>query len=78
MFGTGREDPRLSGAFQHHRDYGSLPENVNYGVKSSFLTALLESLPAANAKLAEPGTKDRPQEEIARMVQAATVLVVVE
>jgi uncharacterized protein len=57
---------------------GALPENVNDGVKSSFLMALLESLPAVNAKLAEPGTKERSQEEIARMVQAATVLVVVE
>ncbi len=57
---------------------GALPENVNYAVKSSFLTALLESLPAVSAKLAEPSTKVRPQEEITRMVQAATVLVLVE
>jgi TPR repeat protein len=57
---------------------GALPENVNYAVKSSFLTALLESLPAVNAKLAEPSTKGCTQEEIARTVQSATVLVVVE
>jgi len=37
---------------------GSLPENVNYAVKSSFLLGFLESVPAVSAKLKEPGTKE--------------------
>jgi hypothetical protein len=57
---------------------GALPENVNYGVKSSFLTALLESLPAVSTMLMDPNTKARSPEEIAQMLQAATVLVFIE
>ena len=38
---------------------GSLPENVNYAVKSSFLIGFHESVPDVSAKLQEPGTKER-------------------
>jgi hypothetical protein len=38
---------------------GTLPENVNYAVKSSFLPGFLESVPAVSAKLKEPETKER-------------------
>src|ERR1035438_5173100 len=37
---------------------GSLPENVNYAVKSSLLLSFLESVREVAAKLKEPNTKD--------------------
>jgi hypothetical protein len=37
---------------------GSLPENVNYAVKSSLLLSFLESVPDVAAKLKEPNAKD--------------------
>ena len=36
---------------------GSLPENVNYAVKSSYLLSFLESVPEVSAKLRESETK---------------------
>ncbi len=57
---------------------GDLPENVNYAVKSSVLSILLESLPDVSARLLEPHSgKTRPFEEIVREVEAATALVLV-
>jgi S1-C subfamily serine protease len=56
---------------------GSLPENVNYAVKSSFLLGFLESVPAVSAKLKAPITADRKFEEVVKSAQAAAVLVLV-
>ncbi len=56
---------------------GSLPENVNYAVKSSFLLSFLESVPAVAAKLKDPNTQDEKFEDVVQSAQAAVVLVLV-
>jgi uncharacterized protein len=57
---------------------GSLPQNVNYAVKSSVLSALLESLPEVSAKLKDPSPgKDRKFEDVVKETEAATALVLV-
>jgi TPR repeat protein len=56
---------------------GSLPQNVNYAVKSSYLLGFLESVPEAAAKLKEPETKERKFEEVVKATEQAAVLVLV-
>jgi len=56
---------------------GSLPENVNYAVKSSLLLSFLESVPDVDAKLKAPNTADEKFEEVVKSAQAAAVLVLV-
>ncbi len=56
---------------------GSLPENVNYAVKSSLLLSFLESVPDVSAKVKEPNTKHEPFEDVVKSAQNATVLVLV-
>ena len=56
---------------------GVLPENVNYAVKSSFLLSFLESVPEVAAKLKEPETKERKQDEVVKSAEQAAVLVLV-
>jgi TPR repeat protein len=56
---------------------GSLPENVNYAVKSSFLLSFLESVPAVSARLKEPITADRKFEDVVKSAQDSAVLVLV-
>jgi len=56
---------------------GSLPENVNYAVKSSFLLGFLESMPELSAKLKEPETKERKFDELVKSAEQAAVLVLV-
>ena len=56
---------------------GSLPENVNYAVKSSLLLSFLESVPDVAAKLKEPNAKDESFEEVVKSAQDAAVLVLV-
>jgi S1-C subfamily serine protease len=56
---------------------GSLPENVNYAVKSSFLLGFLESVPEVSAKLKMPNTKDQKFEDVVRSAEQAAVLVLV-
>ncbi len=56
---------------------GSLPENVNYAVKSSLLLSFLESAPAVSARLKAPNTADRKFEEVVKSAQDAAVLVLV-
>ena len=56
---------------------GSLPENVNYAVKSSLLLSFLESVPDVASKLKEPNTKDEPFEDVVKSAQDAAVLVLV-
>ena len=59
------------------RTSGTLAENVNYAVKSSFLLSFLESLPAVSARLIEPNTKDRKFEDVVKSAEQAAVLVLV-
>ena len=56
---------------------GSLPENVNYAVKSSYLLSFLESVPDVSAKLKGPETKDRKFEDVVKSAEQAAVLVLV-
>ena len=56
---------------------GSLPENVNYAVKSSFLLSFLESVPEVSAKLKEPSTKQCSFEDAVKSAERAAVLVLV-
>jgi TPR repeat protein len=56
---------------------GSLPENVNYAVKSSFLLGFLESVPEVGAKLKEPNAKDMKFDEVVEQAKEAAVLVLV-
>jgi TPR repeat protein len=56
---------------------GSLPENVNYAVKSSLLLSFLESVPDVAAKLKEPNVKDEAFEEVVKSAQEAAALVLV-
>ena len=56
---------------------GSLPENVNYAVKSSFLLSFLESVPDVDAKLKAPNTADEKFEDVVKSAQEAAVLVLV-
>jgi TPR repeat protein len=56
---------------------GTLAENVNYAVKSSYLLSFLESVPEVAAKLKEPVTADRKFEDVIRDVEQAAVLVLV-
>jgi TPR repeat protein len=57
---------------------GSLPQNVNYAVKSSVLNVLLESLPEISAKFPGPNPlKDRKFEDVEQEAEGATALVLV-
>lgn len=56
---------------------GTLAENVNYAVKSSYLLSFLESIPEVAAKLKEPITTDRKFEDVIKDVEQAAVLVLV-
>jgi FOG: TPR repeat, SEL1 subfamily len=56
---------------------GSLPENVNYAVKSSFLLSFLESVPDVTAKLKEQNTREMKFDEVVEQAKDAAVLVLV-
>ena len=56
---------------------GTLPENVNYAAKSSFLLGFLESVPEVSAKLKEPNTKERKSEDVVKSDEQAAALVLV-
>ena len=56
---------------------GTLAQNVNYAVKSSYLLSFLESVPAVAEKLKEPNTKDRKFEDVVKDVERAAALVLV-
>ena len=56
---------------------GSLPENLNYAVKSSLLLRFLESVPDVASKLKEPNTKNEACEELVNSAQDAAVQVLV-
>ena len=56
---------------------GSLPENVNYAVKSSLLLSFLESVPEVSVKLKAPISGERKFDEVVGSAQSASVLVLV-
>ncbi len=56
---------------------GTLPENVNYAVKSSYLLSFLESVPDVASKLKEPSAKEKKFEEVVKEAEQAAVLVLV-
>ena len=56
---------------------GTLAENVNYAIKSSYLLSFLESVPEVAAKLKDPNTTERNFEAIIKSVEQAAVLVLV-
>lgn len=56
---------------------GTLAENVNYAVKSSFLLSFLESVPGLSDRLKEPRADKRPFEDVVGDTGKATVLVLV-
>ena len=56
---------------------GVLPQNVNYALKSVFLSATLESLPQLSGKLATPHLAMRKYEEVVKDAQDATALIIV-
>jgi TPR repeat protein len=58
---------------------GSLPQNVNYAIKSSFANAFLDSLPLVVDKLKEPQPSDQARDfaEVVQEVQDATVMLLV-
>ena len=56
---------------------GSLPENVNYAVKSSYLLSFLESVPEVSARLKDANGKDMKFEDVVKSAEQAAVLVLV-
>ncbi len=56
---------------------GTLPENVNYAVKSSYLLSFLESVPEVAAKLKEASAKEKKFEDVVKEAEQAAVLVLV-
>jgi len=56
---------------------GTLPENVNYAVKSSLLLSFLESVPDVASRLKEPNPKEAAFEDVVKSAQDAAVLVLV-
>jgi TPR repeat protein/S1-C subfamily serine protease len=57
---------------------GSLPENVNYAVKSSLVLNLLESIPGIESRLPKPQKGERKLEDIVEEIASAAVLVFVQ
>ena len=56
---------------------GSLPENVNYAVKSSYLLSFLEVFADGQLKLKEANGKEIKFEEVVQQAKQAAVLVLV-
>jgi S1-C subfamily serine protease len=55
---------------------GSLPQSVNYAVKSAYLLALVEAVPELSSKLKKPRrTTDRKAEDVASEAQDAVFIV---
>jgi TPR repeat protein len=54
---------------------GSIPQNVNYAIKSSFALALLETLPEASQNLKPPFQKERNSADVVDEAQKAVVLI---
>ena len=56
---------------------GSLPEDLNYAVKSGLLLSFLDSVPDVDNKLITPNTADEKFEDVVKSAPAAAVLVLV-
>ena len=56
---------------------GSLPENVNYAIKSKYLLRLLDSVPELSSKLKPTGTEKINVEEIASRAEKASVVILI-
>ena len=56
---------------------GSLPENVNYAVKSSYLLSFLESVPEVSARLKDANAKEMKFEDVVKSAEQSAVLVLV-
>jgi hypothetical protein len=56
---------------------GSLPENVNYATKSSFLLGFLEACPDVASRIVEPSSAQDSFEKVAGRVQSASAMVLV-
>jgi hypothetical protein len=54
---------------------GTLPENVDYAIKSSYLLSFLESVPEVSAKLTGPESNERKFEDVVKSAEQAAVLV---
>jgi len=57
---------------------GDLPENVNYAVKTAYLKALLDSVPASGHPATPLPSRDGSLEELEARVQGAVVIVIAE
>jgi S1-C subfamily serine protease len=55
---------------------GSLPQNVNYAIKSSYALGLLESIPEVSNRLKKPLSEERRLEDVAKEAQEASAIVV--
>lgn len=54
---------------------GSLPQNVNYAIKNTYVKAFLSSVPALTDKLVTAGNEERPFEDAVEAVAKSTVLI---
>jgi hypothetical protein len=56
---------------------GSLAQNVNYAIKSSYLLSFLESTPDVVTEMLDEKAQDQPFEDVVEQVKKATVLVLI-
>lgn len=56
---------------------GSLPQNINYAVKSAYALSLIDSLPEVGNKLPAPDSRPRSFESAASAAESSVVLVLV-
>lgn len=56
---------------------GVLPQNVNYAIKSIYLSRLLESVPEVSNKLKPPSSQKKTTEKIANEAEQSSVLILV-
>ena len=54
---------------------GSVPENVNFALKSSLLLAFLESVPSLVGRLKPPPTTLKTMQQVAAELEEATALI---
>jgi S1-C subfamily serine protease len=57
------------------KETGSLPQNVNYALKSSFVLSFLESLPELNGKLVEPKKAGLSRTQVVEKASKAVVMI---
>ena len=57
---------------------GTIAENVNYALKSSYVLILLESLPEISDKLADENSSEMPSDKIAEKLQNSTYFIIAQ